>query len=104
MVIAYPALCPTAVFLSPVVIAVPASLPMRVLAVASVPLKLSPAPSPTLVLFWSSLASIPPSAFNIPLTVTPSEVVSSLGELSKDNFTAPFSMTDIPASDWLGRI
>lgn len=50
---------PTATLASPVVIAVPASLPINVLLVASVPLKLSPALSPTNTLFCASVVPRP---------------------------------------------
>ena len=51
---------PTATFLSPLVIAVPASYPIRVLSVV-VPLKLSPALEPILVFLELSLISMYPS-------------------------------------------
>ena len=57
---------PTAVLLSPLVMAVPELYPIRVLLAASVPVKLSPALVPILVLYCASDASITFFAVNIP--------------------------------------
>ena len=63
-------------FWSPVVIAVPASYPNKVLSVGFVESKLSPAFSPILVFLWASVASIPLDAVTIPALTTIPPVVT----------------------------
>ena len=65
VVIASPALCPIILLASPVVIAVPAFLPITVFSIASVPLKLSPALPPIVVLPCASLPTAAASSASV---------------------------------------